>query len=107
LPPVSLILVANLSFIKWCTLTCEYLREFAKKFEMILMGYFGAERKLIHEKSRYTVPLKRKRPARLEWHENVLDKLKAESNGTTVGTSMEHIIHVQMYIFFSFIRKRQ
>jgi hypothetical protein len=24
---------------RWCTLTCEYLREFSKKFEMVLMGY--------------------------------------------------------------------
>jgi hypothetical protein len=26
----------------WCTLTCEYLREFSKKFETVLMGYSGA-----------------------------------------------------------------
>jgi hypothetical protein len=43
LPPVSLIL--------WCTLTCEYLREFSKKFERILMEYSGAGKKLIHEKN--------------------------------------------------------
>ncbi len=47
---------------RWCTLTCEYLREFSKKFETILMGYSGAGGKLIHEKtrskkSRDTVPL--------------------------------------------------
>ncbi len=24
---------------RWCTLTCEYLREFSKKFETVLMGY--------------------------------------------------------------------
>ncbi len=35
---------------RWCTLTCEYLREFSKKFEMVLMGYSGAGGKLIHEK---------------------------------------------------------
>ncbi len=34
----------------WCTLTCEYLREFSKKFETILMGYSGTGGKLIHEK---------------------------------------------------------
>ncbi len=34
----------------WCALTCEYLREFSKKFEMVLMGYSGAGGKLIHEK---------------------------------------------------------
>ncbi len=32
------------------TLTCEYLREFSKKFETILKGYSGAGGKLIHEK---------------------------------------------------------
>jgi hypothetical protein len=31
-------------------LTCEYLREFSKKFEMVLMGYSGAGGKLIHKK---------------------------------------------------------
>jgi hypothetical protein len=33
-----------------CPLTCEYLREFLNKFETLLMGYSGAEGKLIHEK---------------------------------------------------------
>ncbi len=47
---------------RWCTLTCEYLREFSKKFEMILMLLSGAWGKVIHEKtwskkSRHTVPL--------------------------------------------------
>ncbi len=32
-------------------LTCEYLREFSKKFEMVLMGYSGAVEKLIYEKN--------------------------------------------------------
>ncbi len=27
---------------RWSTLSCEYLREFSKKFEMVLMGYSGA-----------------------------------------------------------------
>ncbi len=45
------------------TLTCEYLRAFSKKFEMILMLLSGAWGKMIHEKnlkqkSRDTVPLK-------------------------------------------------
>ncbi len=35
---------------RWCILTCEYLREFSKKFETVLMGYSGAGGKLIHEK---------------------------------------------------------
>ncbi len=34
---------------RWCTMTCEYLREFSKKFETVLMGYSGAGGKLIHE----------------------------------------------------------
>ncbi len=45
LPSVSLTLVANLppvSLTRWCTLTCEYLCEFSKKFEMILMLLSGA-----------------------------------------------------------------
>jgi hypothetical protein len=36
---------------RWCTLTCEYRREFSKKFETVLMGYSGAGGKLIHEKN--------------------------------------------------------
>ncbi len=45
-------------------MTCEYLREFSKKFETVLMGYPGAGGKLVHEKktrskkSRDTVPLR-------------------------------------------------
>jgi hypothetical protein len=67
LPPVSLIPVANLPPVslipvaiyhrchwhrwqichrcrwhRWCTLTCEYLREFSKKIKMILMLFSGA-----------------------------------------------------------------
>ncbi len=49
LPPVSLTLVANLPPL--CTLTCEYLREFSKKFEIILMLLSGAWGKMIHEKN--------------------------------------------------------
>jgi hypothetical protein len=44
-------------------MTCEYLREFSKKFETVLMEYAGAGGKLIHKKnksknSRDTVPFK-------------------------------------------------
>jgi hypothetical protein len=45
-------------------LTCDYLREFSKKFETVLMQYSGAGGKLIHQKknrskkSRDTVPLR-------------------------------------------------
>ncbi len=42
-----------------CTLTCEYLREFSKKFEMTLMLFLGAWGKVIHEKN-----LKQK----ISWH---------------------------------------
>jgi hypothetical protein len=34
----------------WYTLTCEYLSEFSKKFEMTLMLFSGAWGKVIHEK---------------------------------------------------------
>ncbi len=33
-------------------LTCEFLREFSKKFETVLMGYSGTVGKLIHKKTR-------------------------------------------------------
>jgi hypothetical protein len=36
---------------QWCTLSCEYLREFSNKFEKALMGSMGAWGKLIHEKT--------------------------------------------------------
>ncbi len=36
---------------RWLTLSCEYLREFSKKFETVLMEYSGAGGKLIHEKN--------------------------------------------------------
>jgi len=42
-----------------CILTCEYLREFSKKFETVLMAYSGAGVKLIDEKNQ-----KRK----ISWH---------------------------------------
>jgi hypothetical protein len=36
---------------RWSTLSCEYLREFSKKFETAQMVYSGAWEKLIHEKN--------------------------------------------------------
>ncbi len=36
---------------RWCTLTCEYLREFSKKFEMVLREYSGAGGKLRYDKN--------------------------------------------------------
>ncbi len=36
---------------RWSTLSCEYLREFSKKFETVLLGYSGAGGKLIDEKN--------------------------------------------------------
>ncbi len=35
----------------WQTLSCEYLREFSKKFKTVLKEYSGAGGKLIHEKN--------------------------------------------------------
>ncbi len=51
---------------RWCTLNCEYLREFSKKFEMVLMEYSGDGGNWFMKKtrskiSRDTVPLRR-------WH---------------------------------------
>jgi hypothetical protein len=43
LPPVSTTPVVNLEL--------QYLREFSKKFETVLMGYSGAGGKMIHEKN--------------------------------------------------------
>jgi hypothetical protein len=51
LTPVSLIPVAILRLVsRWCTLTCEYLQEFSKKFKMTLELFSGAWGKMIHEK---------------------------------------------------------
>ncbi len=36
---------------QWCTLSCEYFREFSNKFKPALIGYSGAWGKLIHEKN--------------------------------------------------------
>ncbi len=36
---------------QWCTLTCEYLRKFLKKFLMALKLFSGAWGKIIHEKT--------------------------------------------------------
>jgi hypothetical protein len=44
---------------QWCTLTCEYLREFLKKFEMTLMLLSEAWGKMIHEK---------KQKHKISWH---------------------------------------
>jgi hypothetical protein len=44
---------------RWCTLTCKYLPEFSKKFEMNLLFFSGAWGKVIHEKN-----LKQK----ISWH---------------------------------------
>ncbi len=35
----------------WQTYSCEYLHQFSKKFETVLMEYSGAGGKLIHEKN--------------------------------------------------------
>jgi hypothetical protein len=51
LPPVSLTPVENLLPVSKCTLSCEYLCEFSKKFKMTLLLFSGAWGKVIHEKS--------------------------------------------------------
>ncbi len=50
-PDIVLIICHRCCWYRWCTLTCEYLRKFSKKFETIPMGYFGAGGTLIHEKN--------------------------------------------------------
>jgi hypothetical protein len=45
LPPVST------TPVQWCTLSCEYLQKFSKKFETALRVHSGAWGKLIHEKN--------------------------------------------------------
>jgi hypothetical protein len=58
-------------------LSCEYLREFSKKFEMALLVYSGAWRKLIHEK---------KQKSKISWHcpfkmNKIKDNDKSEDKG--------------------------
>jgi hypothetical protein len=43
--------VIEVSLILRCTLTCKYLCEFSKKFEIILMSFSGAWGRMIHEKN--------------------------------------------------------
>jgi hypothetical protein len=52
LPPVLLTTVANLPLVSLTPVVhLDYLREFSKKFEMILMLLSGAWGKVIHEKN--------------------------------------------------------
>jgi hypothetical protein len=51
LPPVSTILVKLVANLPPVSLTLEYLREFLKKIETVIMGYSGTGGKLIHEKN--------------------------------------------------------
>jgi hypothetical protein len=48
LPPVSTTPAVPVAKV---ALTCKYLREFSKKFEMTLMLFSGALGKMIHEKT--------------------------------------------------------
>jgi hypothetical protein len=41
----------------WCTMSFQYLREYSRIFETVLMGYSGAWVKLIHEKKPEVVNL--------------------------------------------------
>ncbi len=58
---------------QWCTLSCEYLCEFSKKFEMALMVFSGAWGKLIHEKNQ---------KSKISWHcsfkSEILLKIKTQ-----------------------------
>jgi hypothetical protein len=51
MPPVSLTPVANLPPVSLTSVACEYLCEFSKKFEMILLLLSGVRGKVIHEKN--------------------------------------------------------
>jgi hypothetical protein len=44
---------------RWCTLSCEYLREFLKKIETAVMVYSGAWGKLTYEKNQ---------KSKISWH---------------------------------------
>ncbi len=60
---VKIFLIEDFSHLPPVTLSCEYLREFSKKFETVVMVYSEAGGKQIdektrREKSRDTVPLK-------------------------------------------------
>jgi hypothetical protein len=44
-------------FFHLCNLSCEYLREFSKKFDTALMVFLGAWVKLIHIKAENLVTL--------------------------------------------------
>ncbi len=59
---------------RWCTLTCDYLREFSKKFETVLMQYSGAGGKLIHQKNQ---------KQKISWHcpfkEVLLQKVRKQT----------------------------
>ncbi len=44
---------------RWSTLSCEYLREFSKKFETALMVFSGTWGKPIHEKNQ---------KSKISWH---------------------------------------
>ncbi len=50
-PDIVPIICHRCRWYRWWTLTCEYLREFSKKFETVLMQYSRAGGKLIHQKN--------------------------------------------------------
>ncbi len=49
--PVATLLPVSLISVQWCTVTCEYLREFSKKIKMTQMLFSVAWEKTIHEKN--------------------------------------------------------
>ncbi len=50
-PDIVPIICHRCRWYQWCTLTCEYLREFSKKFKTVLLGDSWAGKKLSHEKN--------------------------------------------------------
>ncbi len=70
----------------WCTLTCEYLRKFSKKFEMTLLLFSGAWGKVIHEKH-----LKQK----ISWH--CPFNVRISNNCATEGC----LLSPNIYYFFT------
>ncbi len=71
------------------TLTCEYLRNFMKKFEMTLMLFSGAWGKVINEKT-----LKQK----FSWHCPFIKKRKVRTN-TYLYSPLKNIIQI---LYFSY-----
>ncbi len=69
---------------RWCTLTCEYLHEFLKKFETLLMEYTGAGGKMIHV---------RNQKQKISWH--------CPFKGTNARDDFSYFVLLNPFIFIS------